>query len=68
MPKMNGRELIQLLKSRVETAAVKIVLVSASGVDLEKNSDYRADDVVTNPQDVHALRASLDRVMGRERT
>ena len=65
MPKMNGRELIQLLKSRPETASMKIVLMSASGGDLERGTDFRADDVVTNPQDLDTLRATIDRVVGR---
>ncbi len=66
MPKMNARELVQLLKSRPETAEVKIILLSgASGQPAERGTDFRADDVVHNPGDANGLRAALANVLSR---
>jgi CheY-like chemotaxis protein len=64
MPKMNARELVQLLKSRRETADVKIVLVSGSG-EMERGADFRADDVVRSPIDFNDLRTVLANVLSR---
>jgi CheY-like chemotaxis protein/chromosome segregation ATPase len=63
MPKMNARELIQLLKSRSDTAGMKIILVSNQSGDLERGTDFRADEVLTNPRDFDALRSALDRLL-----
>lgn len=62
MPKMNARELVQLLKSRRETAGMKIVLLSGKG-DQDAGADYRADDVVRNPGDFNELRTTLANVL-----
>lgn len=64
MPKMNARELVQLLKSRQETANVKIILMSAGG-ELARSTDFRADEVVRNPADINDLRAALTNVLSR---
>ena len=64
MPKMNARELIQLLKSKRETADVKIILLSGAA-NVERGTDFRADDVVHNPADVADLRAALANVLSR---
>ncbi len=64
MPKMNARELVQLLKSRPETAAVKVILTSASA-DTEKGSDFRADEILRDPSDINDLRAALASVLSR---
>jgi CheY-like chemotaxis protein len=64
MPKMNARELVQLLKSRRETADVKIVLVSGSG-EMERGADFRADDVVRSPINFNDLRTVLANVLSR---
>lgn len=63
MPKMNGREMVQLLKSKQETANVKIILVSSQAGELERGTDFRADGVLTNPGDLEALRATLESVL-----
>jgi len=64
MPKMNARELVQLLKSRRETADVKVILMSGSG-DSERGSDFRADEIVRNPADFNDVRAALESVLAR---
>jgi CheY-like chemotaxis protein len=63
MPKMNARELIQLLKSKRETAGTKIVLLGGTRGDAERASDYRADGIVQNPSDFRALRETLVSVL-----
>ena len=66
MPKMNGRELVQLLKARSETVGVKVVLInSGQGSSSEKGSDFRADDFLDSPADIGALKASLANLLGK---
>jgi len=67
MPKMNARELVQLLKSKRETADVKIVLMTTTG-DVGSTSDFTADEVVNNPADFNELRTTLANVLARART
>ena len=64
MPKMNGRELVQLLKARPETARIKVVLISAHAADRERG-DFRADDVLQSPSDFDAMRATLASVLAK---
>ena len=64
MPKMNARELVQLLKSRRETADVKVILLS-NGSEPERSSDFRADEVVRNSDDFNDVRAALTNVLAR---
>lgn len=64
MPKMNGRELVQLLKSRPETASVKIVLMSGK-VPAEGGTDFRADGFIADPHDFEAMRETLAKVLAR---
>jgi CheY-like chemotaxis protein len=62
MPKMNARELVQLLKSRSETAGVKIVLISSSG-SAERGADFRADEVIAAPVNFDELKVALENVL-----
>ncbi|MGZ8867554.1 MAG: response regulator, partial [Thermoanaerobaculia bacterium] len=64
LPKMNGRELVQLLKARVETANVKIVLMS-SGAHTDNASDFRADDYLDSPADLTRMHETLARLLAR---
>ncbi|HEX9161161.1 MAG TPA: response regulator, partial [Thermoanaerobaculia bacterium] len=64
MPKMNARELVQLLKSRRETADVKIVLMSPGG-DIGRSSDFHADEIVRDAADFNDVRAALASVLAR---
>ena len=66
MPKMNGRELVQLLKSRRETSGMKIILMSgANSADIERGSDFRADDFLRDAKDLDAMRATLASVLSK---
>lgn len=65
MPKMNGRELLQLLKARPETAGVKVILISAGSREQDRSSDFRADDVLETPSDFAAMRATLANVLAK---
>jgi len=66
MPKMNGRELVQLLKSRRETADVKIILMSSgAGGDVERGSDFRADEQLHDPADFNLMRSTLANVLAK---
>jgi DNA-binding response OmpR family regulator len=64
LPKMNGRELVQLLKARSETANVKIVLMS-SGAHADNASDFRADDYLDSPADFTRMRETLANLLER---
>jgi CheY-like chemotaxis protein len=66
MPKMDGRELVQMLKSRPETAAVKIILMADAQGETGKysTSDFRADDFLRDPANVEVLKATLANVLG----
>ena len=64
MPKMNGRELVQLLKARPETARIKVVLISGDAADRDRG-DFRADDVLSTPSDFDAMRATLASVLAK---
>lgn len=64
MPKMNARELVQLLKSRRETADVKVILLS-NGSEPERSSDFHADEIVRNSGDFNDVRTALTSVLAR---
>lgn len=64
MPKMNARELVQLLKSRRETADVKVILLS-NGAEPERSSDFHADEIVPNSGDFNDVRTALTSVLSR---
>lgn len=64
MPKMNARELVQLLKSRRETADVKVILLS-NGSETERSSDFRADEIVRDSDNFNDVRAALASVLAR---
>jgi CheY-like chemotaxis protein len=65
MPKMDGRELVQMLKSRPETAAVKIVLMAGAGNEggSYASSDFHADDFLRDPANIEALKTTLANVL-----
>jgi len=64
MPKMDGRALVQLLKSRHETAGTKIVLIGepppGSGT-----TDFHPDDFVLDPGNFEAMRETIEAVLSR---
>ena len=63
MPKMDGRELCQLIKSNQETAGVKVVLISADARD-EVGRELGPDEVLRKPVKFEALHAALARLTG----
>ncbi len=66
MPKMDGRELVQLLKSRHETSDIKIILLGgANGAEMERGADFRADDFLRNPADFNGMRTTLANVLAK---
>jgi CheY-like chemotaxis protein len=64
MAKMDGRELVQMLKSRPETATVKIVLMSSTENSERPTGDYQADGFLQDPANVETLKATLANVLG----
>jgi len=63
MPKMDGRELCQLIKSNQETAGVKVVLISADARD-EVGRELGPDEVLRKPVKFEALHTALSRLTG----
>ena len=66
MPKMDGRELVQMLKSRPETAGVKIVLMNTNAENGDRSAGgFHADDFLRDPANVEALKTTLANVLGQ---
>jgi CheY-like chemotaxis protein/K+-sensing histidine kinase KdpD len=63
MPKMDGRELCQLIKSNPETAGVKVVLVSADARD-EVPRELGPDELLRKPVKFDVLHSTLTRLTG----
>jgi CheY-like chemotaxis protein/predicted nucleic acid-binding Zn-ribbon protein len=62
MPKMDGRALVQLLKSRSETANMKIILIGAP-VAPSQHTDFHADDFLRDPGNIEAMRETIENVL-----
>ena len=54
MPKLDGRQFIKALKSRPETSAIPIVVLSASKSRTEGTEEIRADYIVFKDIDVES--------------
>ena len=63
MPKMDGRELCQLIKSNQETAGVKVVLISSDARD-EVTRELGPDELLRKPVKFEALHTALARLTG----
>jgi CheY-like chemotaxis protein len=63
MPKMDGRELCQLIKSNQETSGVKVVLISADARD-EIPRELGPDELLRKPVKFEALHTALMRLTG----
>jgi CheY-like chemotaxis protein len=63
MPKMDGRELCQLIKSNPETAAVRVLLVSDDARD-EVARELGPDELLRKPVNLDALQTALTRLVG----
>jgi CheY-like chemotaxis protein len=59
MPKMDGRELCQLLKSQERTAAIKVVLLSRNDDERHGDRELEPDDVLLKPVKFDTLRTTL---------
>ena len=58
MPKMDGRELCQLLKSQEKTAHIRVILLMRAS-DEEPRGDLPPDEILRKPVPVETLKATL---------
>ena len=65
IPKMDGRELCQLIKSNPETSGVRVLLMTSDGRD-DTGRELGPDQLLRKPVDPAALRAALARLTGSE--
>ena len=65
MPKMDGRELCQLIKSNPEASSVRVVLLTADERD-EVARELGPDELLRKPVKFDALQAALTRLTGSE--
>ncbi len=63
MPKMNGRELCQLLKSQEKTASIRVILLTRA-VDDPPHGDFPADEVLRKPVPLETLKTTLATLLG----
>lgn len=63
MAKMDGRALVQMLKSRNETAHVKIILIGAPTPPGEEGNKFRPDDFVSDAANVEELKSTIVNVL-----
>ena len=56
LPRMNGRELVQFLKSRAETSRIRIVMLNGAPAT---GTDFRADEYVASAAEISAKVAAL---------
>lgn len=64
MPKMDGRELCQLLKSQEKTAHVRVVLLMRA-TDEEPRGELPPDEILRKPVPVETLKATLANLLAR---
>jgi CheY-like chemotaxis protein len=58
MPKMDGRELCQLLKSQEKTAHIRVILLTRS-TDIPPKGDLMPDEVLRKPVPLETLKTTL---------
>ena len=62
MPKMDGRELCQLIKSNQETAGVKVVLMTADARE-EPSRELGPDQLLRKPVKFETLQSALAKLV-----
>ena len=65
MPKMDGRELCQLIKSNPETSGVRVLLMTADARE-ETARELGPDELLRKPVNLDALQAALVRLARSE--
>jgi CheY-like chemotaxis protein len=65
MPKLSGFEVLEFLRKRPETAAIKVVMLTTAvqKTDLEHGAALGCDDYVTKPFEPKVLRATVEAVL-----
>ena len=63
-PKMDGRELCQLLKSQEKTAHIRVVLLMRAN-DEEPRGELPPDEILRKPVPVETLKATLANLLSR---
>ena len=66
MPKMDGRELCQLLKSQEKTAQIRVILLMRATDDPPKG-DFPPDEVLRKPVPLETLKATLAALLSSAR-
>ncbi len=66
MPKMDGRELCQLLKSQEKTAHIRVVLLMRAN-DEEPRGELPPDEILRKPVPVETLKATLANLLASSR-
>ncbi len=69
MPKVNGLELLEALRSSPDTAALPIILLSAKAqvADVQRGLELGADDYITKPFDPLELIDRVYKVLAKSR-
>ena len=65
MPKMDGRELCQLLKSQEKTSHIKVVLLTRNSGETRGEPGLNPDEILRKPVPFEVLRTSLTNLLAR---
>lgn len=67
MPKMNGFEVLERLKSEHETLSIPVIMLTAKGDDESKLKASRRynEDYIVKPVQIDTLKSKIEDVLGR---